>query len=345
MDLIKLGWNSTFATHHEPWRAKGLIPARVTREDKYTYTILSEHGEQSATLMGKFRYHAKSRGDYPAVGDWVSVRALPDENKALIAAVLPRRGTIMRRAVLAGGPAYGEGRAEEQVLAANVDTTFLVSGLDDNWNLRRIERYLAVAWDSGTNPVIVLNKADTCIDTEAVHAEVEGVAMGMPVICVSALTGVGVTKLRDCLQGVNPTGVFLGSSGVGKSTLINSLLGGKAMLTGAVRDGDSRGRHTTTHRELHQLPEGGVLIDTPGLREIQTWNDEEGTSRAFADINELTARCRFRNCRHDGEPGCGILAALEDGTLDPGRYKNYLRLNHENRKLAQRRGAQSRFKR
>ncbi len=345
MELNTIGWNSSFEIHHEAWRAKGMIPARVVREDKYSYTLLCEHGELSATLMGKFRHRSVSRGDYPAVGDWVSIRALLDENKALIAAVLPRRTAIMRKAVMAGGPAYGEGRSEEQVLAANVDTSFLVSGLDDNWNLRRIERYLTVAWDSGTKPVLVLNKTDGCADVASIRSEVEAVSMGVPVICVSALTGAGVPDLRACLGGDNSTAVFLGSSGVGKSTLINRLLGDDAMVTGMVRTGDSRGRHTTSHRELLLMPGGGLLIDTPGLREIQTWSDERGSSRVFAEIEELMSTCRFRNCRHDSEPGCEVLAALADGRLDPDRYRNYRKVIRENEVLAARKEARARFRR
>jgi ribosome biogenesis GTPase len=280
------------------------------------------------------------------VGDWVALSPRWDEGKATIHALLPRKTKFSRRAVLSGGMPETGGRTDEQVLAANVDTVFLVSGLDRDFNVRRIERYLAVAWDSGAAPVIILNKADLCEKLAAKLQEVEAVAIGVPIHPVSATENQGLETLQTYL-GAGKTVVFLGSSGVGKSTIINCLLGSERQKVHAVREDDSRGRHTTAHRELIVLPEGGMVIDTPGLREIELWSNEEGLEKIFGDIEQLAASCRFRDCRHQGEPGCAIRQALDDGSLDAGRYDNYLKLQRELKHLAlrQEKGAQRRAER
>lgn len=338
MDLYSLGWNSHFDQLFNEHRDAGLIPARVAQEHKQLYTLYGEAGEVKARVTGRFLHRVVDRAELPTVGDWVAAQTTGDGEELIIHAVLPRRTSFSRKAVMAGGPKYGEGRIEEQVLAANIDTVFLVTGLDNNFNLRRIERYLAVGWDSGARPVIVLNKADICEDTEARAGAVEAIAAGLPVHAVSAAGETGVEVLQQYIK-KGETAVLLGSSGVGKSTIINRLVGEELLDTGGVRLDDSRGRHTTTRRELIILPERGLVIDTPGLREIQMWGDEEGLSRAFEDVETLMATCKFRNCGHSDEPGCGVQAAIEDGSLDTGRYQSYLKLQRELKNLEIRKSA------
>ncbi len=332
MDLNTLGWNSQFEELFREHRDAGLIPARVALEHKQLYVAYCEIGEVKARVTGRFLHKAVDRAELPTVGDWVAVRPGDVTEELTICAVLPRQTSFSRKAVMAGGPQYGEGRIEEQVLATNIDTVFLVTGLDNNFNLRRIERYLSVAWDSGARPVIVLNKADICDETEVRKYAVEAIAAGLPVHTVSAVENEGINALRTYI-GEGKTAVFLGSSGVGKSTLVNCLIGDDQIDTGGVRLHDSRGRHTTTRRELVLLPTGGLVIDTPGLREIQMWGDEDGLSRAFDDVETLMSTCKFRNCGHNDEPGCAVQAAIEDGSLDSGRYQSYLRLQRELRNL------------
>lgn len=341
MNLSELGWNSFFSRQFDRLNGEGLSPGRVAQEHRNNYLILCEHGELKAELSGKMHHNAVSRSDFPAVGDWVAVSVRPDEGRATIHAVLPRKSSFSRKAVLAGGPKYGDGKTEEQVLAANVDMVFLVSGLDTEFNIRRIERYIAVAWDSGTTPVVVLNKADLCTDIEGCIEEVESVAFGIPIHPVSATRNQRLDVLREYLTSGH-TVAFLGSSGVGKSTLINSLLGTERQKVSAVREYDGKGRHTTTSREMILLPGGGIVIDTPGLREIQMWGDEEGLKKTFEDIEEYAGRCRFRDCRHEREPGCAIHQAIEKGVLDAGRFRSYVKMQKELRHLAIRKDQRAR---
>lgn len=326
-DLRSLGWNGHFEKHFEPHAAAGLLPARVVREDRYVYLLRGACGELAAEVTGKFRHAARLSSDFPAVGDWVAVEPRPAADTAAIRAVLPRTSVFSRSA--AGS------RTDEQVVAANVETVFLVSGLDANFNLARIERYVACAWDSGANPVVVLNKADLCAELDARVAEVEAVALGVAVLAVSATEGRGLERLAEHLS-PGATVAFLGYSGVGKSTLINALLGEQRLATASVRRGDSQGRHTTTRRELIRLPSGALVIDTPGMRELRMWAGAAAAD-SFADVEEIMARCRFGNCRHRGEPGCAVRAALADGTLDARRYANYGKLKRELRHAARRR--------
>jgi ribosome biogenesis GTPase len=284
------------------------------------------HGDGEAVISGRFRHEALGPGDLPAVGDWVAVAT--GDDTAVIQAVLPRRTAFTRNAsdsTRRGGLRL----SEDQVLAANVDVAFVVAGLDGDFNLRRLERYLAVAWSGGAMPVIVLNKSDVAADLEGLRVAAEAVAPGVDVWAVSALTGDGVEALRDAHLGRGRTAVVLGSSGVGKSTLVNALLGSERQRTAAVREDDSRGRHTTTHRELVRLPGGALLIDTPGIRSLGVAGASEGIDPAFADIAELAAECRFGDCRHAAEPGCAVQAALADGRLSGDRFESHRKLERE----------------
>ena len=322
MTLEDLGWDDYFAAAFAPYAEQGLTPARVVAQ-KGLNQISTGTAEHYADLAGKLRHELQGPGKaagHPAVGDWVAVRMPTGEGRASVHAVLPRRSKFSRKT--AGL------RTDEQVVAANVDILFLVSGLDGDFNPRRIERYLTAAWDSGAQPVVVLNKLDRCADPEACLLEAGAVAMGVPVHRVSALLGTGCDELLAYLQ-PGKTVSLLGSSGVGKSTLINRLLGREAQKIGGVREGDDRGRHTTTHRELFAAPAGGLLIDTPGMREIQLWEADQGIESAFGDLEELAAGCRFGNCKHQGEPGCAIQAAVAAGTLTAERLESYRKLQKE----------------
>ncbi len=328
MTLDELGWNDYFAGLYEPYKDEVKIPARVTCEHKHLYHILCEQGEMIAEVSGKYLHETASRVDFPAVGDWVVIAPRPDERKATIHALLPRRSHFSRKAILAGGPAYGPGKTEEQILAANIDSVFLVCGLDNDFNLRRIERYLSISWDSGAMPIIVLNKADLSEYIEQQIKEVEAIAFGIPIFAVSATENRGLDKLMTYIS-KGQTVAFLGSSGVGKSSIINGLLGEERLKVGALRESDGRGRHTTTYRELLLLPNGGIVIDTPGLRELQIWTNEGGLEKVFADIEELALKCRFRDCTHNSEPGCAIQRSIQDGILEKKRYANYLKMQKE----------------
>lgn len=318
--LPDLGWNGPLAAAFEPHAARGLAPGRVALEHTHVYRVLTASDDVLARVAGRLRHRARSRADFPAVGDWVALDRSAHEREARIVHVLPRRSRFSRRA--AGDP------TEEQVVAANVDTVFLVAGLDGDFNLRRIERYLLVAWESGAAPVIVLNKADVVEDADALVDSVRAVAAGVPVHAVSCRVPGGVDVLRQYL-GVGQTGALLGSSGVGKSTIVNRLVGHDLLRTRDVRESDSRGRHTSTARQLVLLPGSGVLIDTPGMREIQLWETGEALVGAFADIEALAENCRFRDCRHRQEPGCAVRAAAARGELAEGRIESYQKLQDE----------------
>ncbi len=322
MTLEDLGWTDFFAAAFAPYAEEGLVPARVIAQRGLNRVSTGE-AEHFADLSGRLRHELQGPGGvvgHPAVGDWVALRPPAGAGHAQVHAVLPRKSRFSRK--IAGH------RTEEQVVAANVDTLFLVSGLDGDFNPRRIERYLTAAWDSGAQPVVILNKVDRCPDVDRCLLEAQAVAAGVPVHRVSAKMGEGVDALRAYLRR-GETVSLLGSSGVGKSTLINRLLGREAQRTSGVREHDDRGRHTTTHRELLVLPEGGLLIDTPGMREVQLWEGDQGIESVFADIEELAEGCRFSDCRHEGEPGCAVQEALENGALAPERLESYRKLQKE----------------
>ncbi|MBW4563043.1 MAG: ribosome small subunit-dependent GTPase A [Mojavia pulchra JT2-VF2] len=320
MNLDCLGWSEFFAHRFELYRQQGFSIGRVAIEYRNTYILYTEHGELSAEIAGKFRHRAAQPQNFPAVGDWVVISTREMEGRATIHEILPRKSKFSRKSV--------GSRTEEQIVAANIDTVFLVSGLDGDFNPRRIERYLILAWESGANPVIVLNKADLCKSLEDYLAQVEAIAMGVPIVTLSAINNQGLDALKAYLQ-PRQTVALLGSSGVGKSTITNQLKGATVQAVQPVRRGDDRGRHTTTHRELILLPSGGLIMDTPGMREIQIWAGNEGLQETFADIENLTQYCRFRNCQHNNEPGCAVQQALAEERLDYSRFLSYQKLQKE----------------
>jgi len=322
MNLSEMGWNPFFDERFRQFENQDLFPARVGKEGRGSYQLFFEGYKAIAEVSGRFRHDARSQEEFPAVGDWVVAQMLTDEKKAVIQAVLPRKSAFIRQS--AGS------RAEGQVIAANVDTVFIVSGLDGgrNFNARRIERYLVLCAESGASPVAVLNKVDLCENIGELVSEAELAATGVPICVVSAKTGEGLEELFSWAK-KGKTVALLGSSGVGKSALINAMLGSHEQTVGAVRADDLRGRHTTTHRELFFLPSGGMLIDTPGMRELQLWGDEDGVDMAFPDIEALAENCRFHDCNHMGNKGCAVEQALSDGSLDEGRYYSYVKLQKE----------------
>jgi ribosome biogenesis GTPase / thiamine phosphate phosphatase len=320
MNLSPLGWNDQFAAHFEPHAADGFAAARVALQHKHAYRLLAGAVELDGVCTGRLLHETTDRVELPVVGDWVVIRPRTGEAVADIHAVLPRQSTFIRRAA---GP-----RAEAQVLAANLDTVFLVMALDGNYNVRRLERLLAITWDSGATPVVVLNKLDLCVDPDAARDEVAANAQGVDVIAISALNHTAIDALQPHLA-PGRTIAVLGSSGVGKSTLVNRLLGEDRQRVGERRGDNSLGRHTTVHRELVPLPGGALIIDTPGLREVGLWDAGEGIDETFGDLTELATRCRFGDCTHDGEPGCAILAAIESGELDGERFAAWQKLARE----------------
>lgn len=298
----------------------GLEPARVLSQEKGFYRIITDKGEKMAEISGKFRFQTTVSSEYPAVGDFVFVNWNESGDSAIIESLLPRKSAFVRKA--AGEP------QKEQVVAANIDTVFLCMALNNDFNLRRLERYISIAWDSGAMPVVVLTKSDLCDDLDNKLSEISSVAIGVDVLVTTSVEENGYKELLPFIS-EGKIVAFIGSSGVGKSTLINRLLGQEYLKTNGLRN-DDKGRHTTTRRELFLLPSGGMVIDTPGMRELGMWDNDTGIERTFADIEELAAQCKFRNCTHTSEPGCAIRRALELGELQTDRWQSYQKLKAEN---------------
>ncbi len=328
-DLATYGWTpereAAFAAH----AAAALVPGRVLAQDRGVLHAVTADGFADVTIQGSFHHTVTSSTDYPAVGDWMALGRPAEGSVHTLKAVLTRSSLFSR------GRDDGRGTIEEQVLAANVDTALLVAALTGDFNVRRLERYLTLAWSSGAQPAIVLNKADLADDVDARLAEVYAIAADVPVHAVSALTHDGLDQLRRYLV-PGHTVVLLGSSGVGKSTLTNALMGHDVQLVRDVREDDDRGRHTTTGRHLFVLPSGALLIDTPGLRSVGLWGGEESLDSTFADIEAIEATCRFTDCRHRTEPGCAIRVALADGTLTADRLASRDKLERELKSLERR---------
>jgi ribosome biogenesis GTPase / thiamine phosphate phosphatase len=318
--LKEYGWNKTHEVNWEEINNEKWIPGRVTLEHKKMYRVITTDGEWLSVCSGSMQYEATERRDFPAVGDWVAVEKMPGEERGIIHAILPRTSLFSRK--VAGMT------IAEQIIAVNIDIVLLVMSMNNDFNPRRLERYLVAAYDSGATPVVVLTKKDVCDNSSDYIEEAQSIALGAEIFAVSNVTGEGIDELTALLKN-NKTAALLGSSGVGKSSLTNAILGSEMMVVQDIREDDAKGRHTTTHRELIKIPTGGILIDTPGMREFQLWENNDSLDSGFQDINELTNNCKFNDCQHNNEPGCAIQNALSTGELAEDRYRSYLKLQKE----------------
>jgi len=327
MNLKSIGWNKYFSDNFKQHKLKGLIPARVVSEHKKSYILLCRKGELKASARGKLWHQKQLKQVIPVVGDWVAAALIPEENAGHIKHILPRKSSFSRKAS-GGRKRYSGGKVIEQVIVANVDIGIITIALDRDFNLRRIERYLALIQGSGSKPLIILNKTDLCKNYRQRKKETSQIAAGVPVITMNALKKGQVLVLKDYIK-TGKTAALLGSSGVGKSTIINQLLGYERQRVRELSNSIGKGQHTTSQRELIMLPDGGLIIDNPGMREIQLWAEEDDLDDTFSDIDALARHCRFRNCHHGPEPGCAVKESLEKGELTYDRLKNYLKMKSE----------------
>lgn len=324
MNLTELGWNTAYENAFNEYKVQGYLPGRIFAEYKNFYKVIYEGGELLAEISGKLQYAAELQQDLPAVGDWVAIAPRQNESRGTIHHILPRKSKFSRKA--AGT------NTREQIVAANIDTVFIVNSMNNDFNPRRIERYLLLAWESGAGPVIVLSKSDLCENPQKMTAEAEAVAMGVPVHAISTYQGTGILELQQYFK-PGSTVALLGSSGVGKSSIINYLLGEEVQKVQELRNDGQKGKHTSTHREMFILPHGGLIIDTPGMREIQLWDADGGLQEAFEDIEAAAANCFFRDCKHEKEPGCAVREAIENGIIEEERLESYKKLEKELRYL------------
>ncbi|MBN2238215.1 MAG: ribosome small subunit-dependent GTPase A [Dehalococcoidales bacterium] len=327
MDLYRLGWDEMLEDKYQSLKVEGDSPGKVSLAQGQSYTIISETGTGKGTLSGKFRNAVKKKNQYPVVGDWVVYYERENVEDLFIRAVLPRRSSFARKLPISGGRklkngVISGGIIEEQVICANIDTAFIVTGLDGNFEVQRIERYITLVHGSGASPVLLLNKADICESASSRLEEVEKVGMGVPVHVLSALDGTGM-EIFDSYLVEGKSVVFLGSSGVGKSTIVNALLGEERQRTNTVSRLTGKGRHTTVKSEIILHPSGAMIIDTPGLRELQLWASIDDLNLSYRDIHELSLECRYADCKHDTEPGCAVKDALAHGVITPARLDSY----------------------
>jgi ribosome biogenesis GTPase len=317
--IEQYGWSDALQQAFAPHGRAGHVPGRIIVQQREAHTVVTDAGTLSARVSGRLRHEAREAG-HPVAGDWVAVSANAGNGTATIHAILPRRTAFVRRAA--------DSVQTLQVIAANIDVVFIVTSMNADLNPRRLERFLAAAWQSGARPVLVLTKADLCDDPDAVAAEIAALAPGCPVLVLSVRERTGMAGLMAHIA-PGETCVLIGTSGVGKSTLVNALLGEERMATQEIRAADARGRHTTSNRQLFLLPGGGLILDTPGIREVGLIEADEGLGIVFDDIEVLAQQCRFRDCRHDSEPGCAIRGALDEGRLDPERWAHFQKLSSE----------------
>lgn len=320
MELKNLGFDAFFQKHLQECKFENLSIGRICAEYKENYKLFSESGELNAIISSKFRNECRASEDFPAVGDWVLFDFMQGENKAIIRQVFPRKSKFSRKVA-------GE-QTQEQIIASNVDFAFIVCALNYDFNLRRIERYLSLIWQSGATPVVILTKADLCSNVQDKISEVENIAFGVDVHSISNISAEGIEVLERYFANYK-TVVLLGSSGVGKSSLINNLANEDVMKVNVLRNGIDKGRHTTTHKQMLILQNGGLIIDTPGIRELQLWDADDGISQTFSDIEEIAKSCKFGNCTHSNEPDCAVKKAIEEGLLDRNRFENYQKVQKE----------------
>lgn len=320
MNLESLGWNNYFETQYEPFKSHGLTIGRVIKESRHIYQVYTEEGSIQAEISGSFHYTAIEKSDYPTVGDWVLMRM--GDSMAIIEKVLERKTFFARKAP--------GNEIEQQIIASNIDHICIVAGLDGgrNFSLRGIERYITMVEEGGAQPAIILNKVDLCDDRDKIKSQILEVASNIPFFLVSALTGEGIEQFTDNFKS-GETIAFTGPSGVGKSALLNYLMGNSIQKTGGQRDSDLRGKHTTTHKEMFFLTGGTLVIDTPGMREMQLYGNMDSLNDTFHEIYEAAKDCKFTDCTHQDEPGCAVKQLVTDGSLDEKRYENYLRMRGE----------------